>query len=260
MGIHPTAVVAASARLADGVVVGPYAIIEEDVQIGTDCEIRAHAVVKRYSHLGARNVVHEGAVIGGEPQDVAFEGGATRLEIGDDNLIREDVTIHRATKPEGVTSVGSGCFLMVNSHIAHDCRIGDGALLANNAALAGYVEIGAKAFISGGVMIHQFCRIGRLAMIGGNTGMRQDGLPFFTTDGRIGRAVGVNVVGLRRAGMGAVELRLLRNAYRILLRSSKQLDESLRELAELKEPLVDELVEFVHGSERGFAHADSDPG
>ncbi len=259
MGIHPTAVVAASARLADGVVAGPYAVIEEEVEIGADCEIRAHAVVKRYSRLGARNVVHEGAVIGGEPQDVAYEGGVTGLEIGDDNLIRENVTIHRATRPEGLTSVGSGCFLMVNAHVAHDCRIGNGTILANNATLAGYVEIGPKAFVSGGVLVHQFCRIGRLAMIGGNTGIRQDALPFFTTDGRIGSARGVNVVGVRRAGMRAAQLRLLRNAYRILLRGSKPLEEALAELADLKEPLADELIEFVRGSKRGFAHADSDP-
>ena len=258
MSIHSTAVVAEGARLAAGVSVGPYAVIEEDVEIGADCEIRAHAVVKRYSRLGARNVVYEGAVIGGEPQDTTFDGGATRLEIGDDNLIRENATVNRSTSSEGLTSVGSGCFLMANAHVAHDCRVGDGALLANNVSLAGHVDVGPGASLGGGVGIHQFCRVGRLAMIGGNTGMRQDALPFFTTDGRIGRARSVNVVGLRRAGMGAAELRLLKTAYRILLRSDKPLEEALAELSGMKEALVDELVEFARGSKRGFAHAGTD--
>ena len=259
MSIHPTALVAASARLAEGVGVGPYAVIEEDVEIGAECEIRSHAVVKRCSRLGARNVVHEGAVIGGEPQAVGFENVVTRLEIGDDNLIRENVTIHRSLTPDGLTSVGSGCFLMANAHVAHDCHVGDGALLANNVSLAGHVDVGPRAVLGGGVGIHQFCRVGRLAMIGGNTGMRQDALPFITTDGRIGRARGINVVGLRRAGMGAAELRLLKTAYRVLLRSGKPLEDALAELSGMKEPLVDELVEFARSSKRGFAHAGSDP-
>ncbi len=253
--LHPTAVIAPGARLAAGVRVGPYAVLEADVEIGAGCEIRAHAVVKSGTGLGPDNVVHEGAVLGGEPQDLAFAGGASRLLIGARNRIREGVTIHRASSPGGTTRVGSDCFLMANAHVAHDCRLGDRVILANNVALAGHVTIDDAAFLSGGVVVHQFCRIGRLALVGGNTKLVQDALPFVISDGDPGRARGLNVVGLRRAGVAVSQLRVLKQAYRVLLRSSRPLLAALEELAALGDPLVDELVAFVRGSRRGFAHA-----
>lgn len=252
--LHPTAVVAAGARLGPDVVVGPYAVLEEETELGAGCEVRAHAVIKRYTTLGPGNVVHEHAVLGGEPQDVGYRGAVTRLEIGARNVIREGVTIHRASREGQATQVGSDCMLMAYAHVAHDCRLGDCVIMANNVALAGHVEIAAGAFFSGGVVVHQFCRIGRLAMIGGNTKLVQDALPFVVTDGDPGRARGLNLVGLRRAGVGAPQIRALKEAFRMLLRSSLSLEAALGRLAGQADPLVGELVAFVRASKRGFAH------
>jgi UDP-N-acetylglucosamine acyltransferase len=255
MSVHPSAVVSPAARIGRDVVIGPLAVVEDDTTIGDGCEIRAHAVIRRFTTLGARNRVHEGAVLGGEPQDVSFVDQETRLVIGDRNVIREGVTIHRSTRPGGATQVGSDCFLMAYVHVAHDNRIGDGAILANNVMLAGHVEIGERAFLGGGAGVHQFCRVGRLAMVGGNAKVVQDCLPFVITDGHPARARGLNVVGLRRAGVTAAELRTLHEAYRLLLRSGLHKEPALKRLAALQDPLVDEMVAFVRGSKRGFAHA-----
>jgi UDP-N-acetylglucosamine acyltransferase len=253
MSVHPTTIVAAGAVLGAGVTLGPYAVVEDDTSVGERTEIRAHAVIKRFTTLGADNVVHEGAVLGGEPQDLAFEGGKTHLVIGDGNRIREGVTIHRSSRPGQATRVGSRCFLMAYVHIAHDDRIGDAVVIANNVALAGHVEIGDRAFLSGGVVVHQFCRIGRLAMIGGNSKVVQDCLPFVITDGMPARARGLNVVGLRRAGMGAADLRALKEGYRLLLRSGLAREEALSRMSALGHALVDEMVAFARASKRGIA-------
>src|SRR5262245_12494919 len=165
--VHPTAVVADTARLGAGVCVGPYAVIEPGAELGDGCQIRAHAVVKSYTRLGPCNVVHEHAVLGGEPQHLRYREAPTRLEVGAENVIREGVTIHRALEPTGATRVGSRCLLMAYAHVAHDCRLGDGVVLANNVTLAGHVEVGDGAFLSGGAGVHQFTRVVRLAMVGG---------------------------------------------------------------------------------------------
>ncbi len=259
-GLHPTAVVSAAARLGAGVTVGPYAVIEADTDIGARTEIRAHAVIKRFTTLGEDNAVHEGAVLGGEPQDVSFAGADTHLRIGARNRIREGVTIHRATRPGAATVVGSGCFLMAHAHVAHECAIGDDVVLANNVALAGHVAIGDRAFLSGGVVVHQFCRVGRLAMVGGNSKIVQDCLPFVTTDGVPGRARGLNVVGLRRAGATAGRLHTLKEAYRLLLRSSLPLDAALERMAALGDPWVEEMIAFARSARRGFHRAARDAG
>jgi len=245
----------ADARLEDGVTIGPFAVVEGAVVIGRGTEVRAHAVVKRFTTLGEGNVVHEGAVLGGEPQDVAFAGGASYLRIGDGNRIREGVTVHRATTPGGTTTVGSGCFLMAYAHVAHDCVVEDGAILANNVALAGHVHVGAGAFLAGGAGVHQFCRVGRLAMVGGHAKVVQDCLPFVITDGAPARARGVNGVGLRRAGLDPAAVRALREAYRILLRGGLPLQVAVERLAASPHSLVRELAEFARSSRRGFSHA-----
>jgi UDP-N-acetylglucosamine acyltransferase len=255
MSVHATAIVSPDARLGRDVVVGPCAVIEERTAIGDGCEIRAHAVVKRYTTLGSGNRVHEGAVLGGEPQDLAFRDQETALVVGDRNVIREGVTIHRSTKAGGATVIGSDCFLMACVHVAHDNRIGDHVILANNVMLAGHVEVGERAFVGGGAGVHQFCRVGRLAMIGGNAKVVQDCLPFVITDGHPARARGLNVVGLRRAGVTASQLRTLAEAYRVLLRAGLPLEPALERIARLRDPLVDEMIEFARGSKRGFAHA-----
>jgi len=252
--IHPTALVHPDVDLPDDVRLGPYAVVESDVRIGRGTEVRAHAVLKRYTTLGEDNQVHEGAVLGGEPQDVSFDGGASSLRIGDRNRIREGVTIHRAGAGRE-TVVGSDCFLMAYVHVAHDDRLGDGVIVANNVALAGHVEIGDRAFLSGGVVVHQFCRIGRLAMIGGNSKIVQDCLPFVITDGAPGRARGLNLVGLRRAGVAASQVRALKEGYRLLLRSSLPLPAALARMTAVADPLVDEMAAFARSAKRGFAHA-----
>jgi UDP-N-acetylglucosamine acyltransferase len=253
--IHPTALVAAGAQLGEGVTVGPYAVIEDGVVIGARTEIRAHAVVKRFTTLGEDNVVYEHAVLGNDPQDISFDGGPTTLVIGDRNRIREGVTIHRGTHATGTTIVGSDCFLMAYVHIAHDCRVADRVIMANNVALAGHVHVDERAFLGGAVGIHHFTRVGRLAMVGGCAKINRDCLPFVLTDGSPGLTSGLNVVGLRRAGFAAADLRTLKTAYRTLLRSALPLAEALARLSAMNEPLADELVAFVRGSRRGFARA-----
>lgn len=253
--LHPTALVSPEARLGEDFTIGPFAVVESGAVLGARCEVRGHAVVKGACVLGTDNVVHEGAVLGGEPQDLSFVGGPTGVLIGDRNRIREGVTIHRATRDGTSTVVGSDCFLMADVHVAHDNRIGNHVILANNVALAGHVEIADRAFVGGCTGIHQFCRVGRLAMIGGHSKIVQDCLPFLITDGVPGRARGLNLVGLRRAGVGAAGIRALKEAYRLLFRASLNLESALEQMGSLQDPLVDELIAFARSSRRGFAHA-----
>jgi UDP-N-acetylglucosamine acyltransferase len=253
MSIHPTAIIGPGARLGRDVKIGPYAVIEDETDIGEGSEIRAHVCIKRYTSLGPGNIIYEGAVLGGEPQDLGFEDCESYLRVGANNRIREGVTLHRGTAPGSVTLVGSDCFIMATAHVAHNCRIGDRVIIANNVALAGYVDIEDRAFISGGVVIHQFCRIGRLAMIGGNSKIIQDCLPFVTTDGVPGRACGLNIVGLRRAGLKSSDLQKLKDAYRLLLRSGLALEEALARIGDARDPYVDHLTNFIRASTRGFS-------
>jgi UDP-N-acetylglucosamine acyltransferase len=255
VSIHPAALVDPAARLGQGVTVGPHAVLEDRVVVGDRCRIGAHATLKRFTTLGDDNAVHEGAVLGGEPQDVAFAGEDSFLVVGSRNRIREGVTLHRSTRPGGTTTIGSDCFLMAYVHVAHDNRIGDGVIMANNVALAGHVEVGDRAFLGGVVGVHQFCRVGRLAMVGGFSKVVQDCLPFVITDGNPARARGLNVVGLRRAGVGAAHVRALKEGFRLLVRAGLPLEEALEKMAGVGDPLVDEMAAFVRGSKRGFAHA-----
>jgi UDP-N-acetylglucosamine acyltransferase len=258
MELHPTAIISERATLGQLVTVGPYSIIEPDTTIGDRCELRGHVTVKRFSHLGSDNLLHEGAVIGGEPQDLSFAGDESRLTIGARNKIREGVSINRGASQGSETALGSDCFIMAGAHVAHDCKLGDNIIIANNVALAGHVEIEDGAFISGGVVIHQFCRIGRLAMVGGNSKIVQDCLPFIITDGMPGRARGLNLVGLRRAGFRSADIQSLKQAYRVLLRSGLTLDQAIDELGQLGGPAVDHLISFVKKSKRGFCHQGTD--
>ena len=251
--IHPLAVIARGARLGTGVRVGPFAVIEDDVEIGDDCELSAHAVIKRYTRMGARNRVAEHAVIGGEPQDLKFKGWPSFVVIGAGNVIREGVTIHRATLEGGETRVGDGNFLMGYTHVAHECRIGNQVITVNGALLAGFVGVGDRAFISGNVAIHQFARVGRLAMVGGLARASQDCLPFMITEGSPARARGVNIVGLRRAGVPLPDVVALKNAL-ALLRSGLLLREAMVELEGSESALVRELAQFIRDAKRGFAH------
>lgn len=253
MNIHPTAVIGSRTEISADVRIGPYAVIEDNVQIGADCEIGAHAVVKQFTELGARNRVFEHAILGGEPQDVKFHGEASRLVIGDDNLIRENVTIHRANGEGEVTRVGSRNFLMIGVHIAHNCIVGDDNIFANGVALAGHISVEDHVFLSNDVGCHQFVRLGRFAMVGGKSKIVQDVLPFFVTDGNPAGVRGVNTVGLRRAGFSADDRRQLQRAYKILLGPNEgELMARLSKLESIEDKNVRHLVEFVRGSQRGF--------
>ena len=252
MSIHATAVVSPNSQLADSVKIGPFAVIEDDVTIGADCEIGANAVIKRFTKLGARNRVYEHSVVGGEPQDVKFRGEQSYLEIGDDNLIREFCTLHRASGAGETTRIGSRNFLMVGCHVAHNCVIGDDNIFANEVALAGHILVEDHVFISNNVGAHQFVRFGRHAMVGGKSKIVQDVLPFFTTDGNPPRLRGLNSTGLRRAGFSESARRALKDAYRLLFRSVTPIEESLRQLEQVDDENVAHLIAFIRSSKRGF--------
>ncbi len=252
MEAHPTAIISPHASVAPGVRIGPYAVVEEEVQIGEGCEIGAHAVVKRFTTLGRRNRVYEHATLGGEPQDVKFRGEPSRLVIGDENLIREYATLHRASGEGGVTRVGSRNFLMIGTHVAHNCEVGDDNILANGAALAGHVVVEDHVFLSSNVGAHQFVRFGRFAMVGGKSKVVQDVLPFFITDGNPPRVRGLNAIGLRRGGFGQEERAALKRAYQLLFRARLPLERVLEVLEESEEQHVLHLAAFIRGSKRGF--------
>ena len=233
----------------------PTAIIENHVEIGPDCEIGAYAVIKQYTRLGARNRIFEHAVIGGEPQDVKFKGETSYLEIGDDNIIREYCTFHRGNGEGETTRIGSRNFFMVGVHVAHNCVIGDDNIFANEVALAGHIEIEDHVFLSNNVGAHQFVRMGRYAMIGGKSKIVQDVLPFFITDGNPSRLRGVNSVGLRRGGFSEEERRALKEAYKLLFRSTMPVQDALLALEQVDDENVAHLVRFIRSSKRGFIRA-----
>jgi UDP-N-acetylglucosamine acyltransferase len=230
----------------------PTAVIEDNVEIGPNCEIGAYAVIKRFTRIGARNRIFEHAVIGGEPQDVKFKGETSYLEIGDDNIIREFCTFHRANGEGLTTRIGSRNFFMVGVHVAHNCVIGDDNTFANEVALAGHIMIEDHVFLSNNVGAHQFVRMGRHAMIGGKSKIVQDVLPFFITDGNPARVRGVNSVGLQRAGLSEDARRALKNAYKMLFRSKLPVADVLEELGQVDDEHVAHLVSFIRGSKRGF--------
>lgn len=221
--VHDTALVDPGARLGEGVLVGPYAVIGGDVEIGDGTLIGPHAVIHRYTRIGRQNRIHAHTVLGDLPQDVTFEGGESWLEIGDRNRIRENVTIHRASRPDRTTRVGSDCFLMAGSHVAHDCTVGDRVVLTNNVLLAGVVEVGDGAIFGGGAAIHQFARIGSLAMIAGFAGVPRDVLPYTMAHGLRARHLRLNTVGLRRAGVKGERYRALEQAVRAVRRGDLEL-------------------------------------
>ncbi len=250
--IHPTAVVDPKAELADGVEVGPHAVIDANVRVGAGTRIGPSAYLTGWTEIGAGNVIGCGAVIGEAPQDHGFKGGVTRVRIGDRNIIREYVTIHRGTAEGTETVIGHDVFLMATSHVAHNCRIDDRAIVANGALLAGYVELGERAFVSGNVIIHQFVRIGRLAMLGGGARVSKDVPPFVLVEGNsLVRAM--NVVGMRRAGLASSVRNCVKEAYRTLYRRGLSHEAAMARLeGEADLPELREIVAFLKGSKRGI--------
>jgi UDP-N-acetylglucosamine acyltransferase len=251
--IHPTAVIAPEAELADDVVVGAYAVIEGRVRLGAGCVIRPQVHLCGPLTMGRGNVVYTGAVIGERPQHNMFKDDPTGVEIGDFNIIREHVTIHRGTTQSWTTRIGSHNFLMVSSHVAHDCQIGNRCILANGTLLAGHCLLADQVYLSGNSALHQFVRVGRLALLSGLSCSTKDIPPFILQYGRdiVG---GVNVVGMRRAGMPREEIDAVRQAFHIFYRQSLGVPAAI---ARAEEQLgacgpVQEMIAFIRQSQRGI--------
>ncbi|MEI7437885.1 MAG: acyl-ACP--UDP-N-acetylglucosamine O-acyltransferase [bacterium] len=258
--LHATAVVDSKARLGADVIVGPYSIIERDVEIGDGCVIGPHVVLRRYTTLGPACRVHAGAVLGEPAQDLGFKEVPTYVRIGRGCTIREGVTIHRATQPEMATEVGDGVFLMVQSHIAHDAHVGAHTIIANATLLGGHVHIGERAFLSAHVLVHQFVRIGRLAMVAGASGISQDVPPFCTTRPMtVNTLLGVNRIGIKRAGLTVVERNEIKRAFELLYRSDLNAVQAVARIrGELSAGPAGELADFVAASRRGCCQLRAD--
>lgn len=259
MPIDPTALVAETARLhpeaiiGANVVIGDFCVIEQDVSIGAGCRLEPYVYIKRWTTLGERNSISAGTVLGTDPFDKGFSGERSYLKIGNGNTIREHYTISRGTAPESVTEVGDENYIMGSGHIAHNCKIGNRTVIASCALIAGYVEVEDQAFISGGVVVHQFSRIGALAMIGGNTRVNSDVPPYFMYSDFNVAAKGLNLVGLKRAGLSAEEISALKTAYRLLYRSGLKLEDALSRIeTEVATEQARHLVEFIRSSKRGI--------
>lgn len=254
MSIHPLAVVSPEAKLGVGVKVGAFAIVESDVVLGDFCTVASGAVLKSGVTAGCHNEFCEHAVIGGAPQHAARPKSIGRLTIGDHNVFREYVTVHRALKPGVSTVIGDMNFIMASAHVGHDAVLGNNIIFANGSLLGGHVIVEDRAFVSGAVAVHQFCRIGRLAMVGGHARVVQDVPPYMLIDGMSGCVVGLNIVGLKRSGHGPQEISDLKAAYRIIYRRGLPWAEVLSTLRrEFPSGPVAHVHEFLSKGSRGFS-------
>ena len=245
--VDPRAEIHAEAEL------GPYAVIDGPVKIGAGTRLMPHAVVLGWTEIGEGNRIHSGSVLGDAPQDVSYRGARSYLRIGDRNVFREGVQVHRGTTEDSATVIGNDNFLMANSHVAHNCRLGDRIILTNNAVLGGYVDVGDRAVLSASCAVHQFVRVGRLAIMRGMSATSRDVPPFAIIDWQH-TVRGLNVVGLRRAGFDEPRVRFLKNAFQILFRKRRNLTAALKDLertvGQASEDVA-ELLEFIRSSERG---------
>jgi UDP-N-acetylglucosamine acyltransferase len=260
---HPTALISDDARLPDDVQIGPYAVIEGAVTVGGGCVIGPHAHLIGPLTLGANNRVGTGTVLGGPPQHLGYRGESTAVEIGDGNVFAEHVTVNRAMPVgagpgTGVTRVGHRGFFMAGSHVAHDCAVGDDVIFANAALIGGHVTVGDRAFLSGNTAVHQFCRVGRLAFLSGTSATTKDIPPFFVMQD-VNHVRGLNLVGMKRAGIPPAERVAIRKAFRTmyLTRPALPLTAALALIeAELGDvPAVRELIDFIRTSKRGICGA-----
>jgi len=248
--IHPTAVVHPGAEIHPTARIGPHAVIGERVKIGAQTEVMANVVIEGWTEIGARNRFFPGAAIGMEPQDLKYSGDDTLVRIGDDNRIRECVTINKATKAGEATRIGNGNLLMAYVHVAHNCLLQDSIVIANAVSLAGHVEIESRAVIGGMAGFHQFVHVGELAMVGAMSRIDRDVAPFTLVEGSPARVRTLNVLGLKRAGLqekdDGAAYKALKKAYRTLFRSGKSLEEALQEIEPLLHvPDVRHLYHFV---------------
>ncbi len=249
--IHPTAVIHPNAKLDSTVRIGPHAVIDADVQLGADCIVGPHVYLTGVTTIGARNQFHAGCVIGDAPQDLKYKGEPTRVRIGDDNKFREHVTVNRATTATGETVIGSNNYLLLHSHVGHNCHLGDHIILGGGSLLAGHSTVQDRALLSGNCMVHQFIRIGTLAMMQGGAAVSKD-LPPFTVATGINKVCGLNVIGLRRAGYDSGQRLELKRLYRALFRGGKNFRAALAEAhLEFSGVAVKTLLDFCTAAKRG---------
>src|SRR5215469_9182393 len=251
--IHPTAVIHPNAKLDPTVRVAPYAVIDEGVELGPNCVVGPHVYLTGLTKIGSGNVFHAGAVIGDAPQDLKYNNEPTRLRIGDNNVFREHVTIHRSNKTAEDTVIGSRNFFMQHSHVAHNCLIGDDVIIASGALLAGHVVVQDRVFISGNCLVHQFCRVGTLAMMQGGAAISMDLPPFCVSPYSRGNGIcGLNIVGLRRAGLSGEPRVELKKVYQLLFRSGQNLRDALAEAQKrFSSAPAKVLMDFVAAAKRG---------
>lgn len=253
MAIHPTAVVDPQAEIDPSAELGPYVVVEGPVVVGAGTRVMAHAVLAGHTVIGRDNVIHYGAVIGNEPQDLGYRGAPTGVRIGDRNILREHVEIHRATRLEQPTTLGDDNFLLSQAHVAHDCQLGNHVILATGATLGGHVQVADQVFVSGNCVVHQRVRIGRLSLLRGLSRTSRD-VPPFTIMDWTHTVRALNRVGLRRAGLPPEAIRALQRAFATLFRARRNLRDALAEVESAPRTAeVEELVGFIKASTRGVA-------
>jgi len=251
--IHASAIIGKQVEIGMGNTIGPNVIIEDGVKIGSHNKIMAGAFLAKGTEIGNYNTIHMNAVIGHEPQDLAYQGAPTFTKIGSKNVIREFVTIHRGTKEGSSTVIGDENFLMAYCHIAHNCLLGNNIIMVNQASLTGHCVVENRAFLSGMTGFHQFTRIGTLAMVSALTAINKDIPPYVVCGGRPGVAQGINVVGMRRAGIGPQVRAEIKEAYKLLYRSGLNVSQAVERIKlSLKSPEVVHMVEFIEASKRGI--------
>jgi UDP-N-acetylglucosamine acyltransferase len=258
--IHPTSVIGPDVELSDGVEIGPLCLLDGKIRVGPRTRLIGHVTILGITELGADNVLHPGAVIGDEPQDLAYTGVVRSVKIGDRNIFREYTTVHRGSEHGDVTIMGDDNFMMQNAHVAHDCRIGNLTIIAGGALLAGWVELGDRALVSGNCVVHQYTRIGRLAMMRGLSRTSRDVPPFCIMDGTH-TLRGINVVGLKRAGIPTKSIQALRKAFTMLFGTRQNLKLAIERLEKstVLTPEVIEMVNFIRAAKRGVAFGPQDP-
>lgn len=254
MNIHPTAIVDKKAELGKTVLIGPHTIIQGKVIIGEGTKIASNVLIDDGTIVGKDCSIHHGAVLGTPPQDLKFSGEKTLLHIGDNTVIREYASINRGTKHRGQTTVGNDCFLMMYSHIAHDCIIGDNVIMANSVNLAGHIEIEDYAIVGGVVPVHQFVRIGAHSITGGGFRIVQDVCPYALAGGYPLKIFGLNLIGLKRRGFPQETIDTLDKAFRILFRSKLNTSQAMEKIKSELEPLpeIKHILDFISKSERGI--------
>ncbi|MCK5881019.1 MAG: acyl-ACP--UDP-N-acetylglucosamine O-acyltransferase [Sinobacterium sp.] len=253
--IHPTAIIDPSAVLADNVEVGPFTLIGADVTIGAGTVVHSHVVIKGPTTIGESNEIYQFSTVGDDTPDLKYNGEATTLEIGDRNVIREGVTIHRGTvQDKGYTRIGNDNLIMAYAHIGHDSVVGNNTILVNNASLAGHVEVGDWAIISGYSLIHQFCKIGEHSFLGYGSGVSKDVPAYVMANGMPAQPFGINVEGLKRRNFSKEDIALIRKAYKIIYRQGHTMDDVIKLLQPLQEnsDAVKVLVDSLLNSTRGI--------